>query len=144
MIVLDASVLIAHFEETDPFHEQATALLSSAADQALAASAITVAEVLVGPARAGQLDRAVGVLGQLEVRTIPLSEATPPQLAALRAETGLKLPDCCVLVATSLAQGTALASFDNRLRSAARHRGLKVLPEKEHHAAAPARRTLAQ
>ena len=132
MIILDASVLIAHLEATDPFHEQATRLLSSVADQELAASAITVAEVLVGAARAGQLNRTVGLLDQLQVRTLPLSESIPPRLAALRSETLLKLPDCCALLAADQAQGTsALASFDNRLRSAARSRGMKVLPDED-------------
>lgn len=132
MIILDASVLIAHLDKTDPFHQQATALLSSVADQELAASTITVAEVVVGPARAGQVDRAIGVLDQLQVRTLPLGEDSPPRLAALRSETHLKLPDCCVLLAADQAQRTsALASFDNRLRSVARSRGLKVLPDED-------------
>jgi predicted nucleic acid-binding protein len=141
VIVLDASVLIAHLDESDSFHEAATGLLESTADQELAASAVTVAEVLVAPARHGQLDRAVDLLGQLQVRTLPLSENTPRHLAALRSEAGLKLPDCCVLLAASEAQGAALASFDNRLRSVARSRGLKVLPESEHVPAPPAQRT---
>ena len=129
MIILDASILIAHLDETGTFHQQATRLLNSVADQQLAASTITVAEVLAGPARAGQLDRAMSVLDQLRVRSLPLSEDSPPRLAALRSETRLKLPDSYVLLAADQAPDTALASFDDRLRSVARSRGLKVLPE---------------
>ena len=58
MIVLDAIVLIAHFESTDAHHERATRLLLDAADESLGASLLTLAEVLVGPARVGKLDEA--------------------------------------------------------------------------------------
>ena len=51
MIVLDASVLIAHLDSTDAHHDAARRVLHSAAGQDLAASVLTVAEVMVGPAR---------------------------------------------------------------------------------------------
>ncbi|MGC8472970.1 MAG: type II toxin-antitoxin system VapC family toxin, partial [Candidatus Dormibacteria bacterium] len=69
MIVLDANVLIAHLDEEDSHHERASALLADVAADSLCASALTVAEVLVGPARSGHLDRAITVLDQLGVAT---------------------------------------------------------------------------
>ncbi len=57
MIVLDASVLIAHFDADDAHHRRATGLLVSLVDEEFGASPISLAEVLVGPVRAGQLDR---------------------------------------------------------------------------------------
>jgi hypothetical protein len=46
-------------------------------------------------------------------------------LAQLRAETVLKMPDCCVLL-SALDQQARLASFDDRLVKAALARGVDV------------------
>jgi len=125
LIVVDASVLIAHFDATDVHHERASALLLDVADEPLGASALTLAEVLVGPARAGQLDRGMAMLNQLGVSSVSLDEDAPGRLALLRAGTSLKLPDCCVLLAARKAHG-ALATFDNRLAREATEQGIVV------------------
>lgn len=127
MIVLDARVLIAHFDETDAFHQHAGTLLRSVAAQPLGASTPTLAEVLVGPARVGRLDQATAALAQLAVSTIGLGEDAPVRLASLRAGTGLKLPDCCVLLAAEQPGGATVATFDNRLGAAARKLGFPVI-----------------
>jgi predicted nucleic acid-binding protein len=127
VIVLDACVLIAHFDETDAFHQNAGALLRSVADESLGASVLTVAEVLVGPARVGRLDQATAALAQLAVSTIGLDEEAPVRLAALRAGTSLKLPDCCVLLAAEQPGGATVATFDDRLAAAARKLGFRVI-----------------
>ena len=54
-----------------------------------------------------------------------LHEDAPAQLAALRAGTDLKLPHCCVLLATQQTSG-AIATFDDRLAVAAHERGFVV------------------
>lgn len=123
MIVLDASVLIAHLDATDVLHERAGTLLHHAADEALAASPITLAEVLVGPARAGKVDLGTALLHDLDVTSVPLVDDAPARLAVLRAGTGLKLPDCCVLLAAEQTHGE-VATFDDRLATAAHERGL--------------------
>lgn len=125
MIVVDASVLIAHLDAADPHHERATALLHDAADEPLVASPVTLAEALVGPARTGQLGRATSAVDQLGVTAAPLGDDAPIPLASLRAATRLNLPDCCVLLAAEQAQGE-VATFDDRLAAAARERGLVV------------------
>lgn len=127
MIVLDACILIAHFDASDVLHAKADELLWSVADQRLRMSQITEAEVLVGPARAGRLDRAIAALAQLGVQTVPLGENGPARLAMLRAETRLKMPDCCVLLAAEQAGTARLATFDERLGEAASQRGFTVL-----------------
>lgn len=124
MIVADASVLIAHFEDADEHHEAAADLLLEVADLQLGASSITVAEVLVGPARTGRLEHARGALRALGVTEIPLGSGAAPRLATLRAETGLKLPDCCVLLAAEEMSARRLASFDARLIGVAAGLGL--------------------
>jgi predicted nucleic acid-binding protein len=125
VIVLDASVLIAHFDGTDPHHEAATALLLEAIEEGFAASPLTLAEVLVGPARAGRLAEAEAVLRELDVAAVPLPEDAPPRLAQLRADIGLRLPDCCVLLAAQDSSGV-VATFDDRQATRARELGLSV------------------
>ena len=125
MIVLDASVLIAQFEASDAHHDRAADLLVEAADERLAASPLTLAEVLVGPARSGRRDAAQVAVETLGVDLIPLSPDAPQRLAALRAETRLRLPDCCVLLAAISAKA-AVATFDERLAAAATELGLTV------------------
>ncbi len=125
MIVLDASVIIAHLDATDALHDRATALLLGVDSEDLGASPLSLAEVLVGPARAGRLDRAVAALDQLEVTSVNLDRDAPTRLAVLRAGSSLKLPDCCVLLAAQQVHG-AIATFDEALAAAARRDGLDV------------------
>lgn len=127
MIVLDASILIAHLDAADEHHRRATAILVSAAtdDEDVAASPITLAEVLVGPARAGRLEQALAALRQLGVINVDLPTDAPAQLAELRAETGLKLPDCCVLLAATQ-MGASVATFDAAVAGAATRRGVPL------------------
>ncbi|MBN9608082.1 MAG: hypothetical protein BGO26_05695 [Actinobacteria bacterium 69-20] len=127
MIALDACVLIAHLDSSDACHAAATKLLADTGGQQLIASPITIAEVLVGPARAGQLDRGMNALRQLGVDAVDLGADAPWQLAILRAETGLRFPDCCVLL-TAEAFAAEIATFDERLRVVAEGRGIAVRP----------------
>lgn len=125
-LVLDASALIAHLSVDDAHHEVTETVLRAATGQALAISPITLAEVLVGPVRAGQLPAASRALDVLGLRTIALDADSPTQLATLRAQTGLKMPDCCVLVAARSA-GASILTFDDRLAAASRTLGIQVL-----------------
>lgn len=124
--MLDASVLIAHLDAGDAHHDRAFELLLAASGERFAASALTVAEVLVGPARTGAVERAGAALRRLGVETVPIDAQAPAVLAGLRAATGLKLPDCCVLLAAQQFEA-GVATFDGRLAGAARSRGLEVL-----------------
>lgn len=125
MIVLDASVLIAHLESADAHHDRATQLLLDAADESLGASPLTLAEVLVGPARVEKLDLAQSALRELDVATVPLDEDAPARLATLRASTRLRLPDCCVLLAAESAKA-AIATFNDRLATSATDLGIAL------------------
>jgi predicted nucleic acid-binding protein len=125
LIVLDASVLVGHLSLSDVHHERATKLLMEAAEESFGASPLTLAEVLVGPARSGSLDRANSLLGELGIRNLGMDDTAPSRLATLRAATGLKLPDCCVLLAAE-PEHAELATFDERLASIARELGIGV------------------
>ena len=48
------------------------------------------------------------------------------QLAELRVESGLKMPDCCVLLAAITCHG-AVATVDNRLANVATARHIRTL-----------------
>ncbi len=123
MILVDASVLIAHLDEDDAQHERAVECLLEWAEQPLACSPITLAEVLVGPARQGRLDRARDALARLGIDEVPLPVDAPARLASLRAETQLKLPDCCVLLAAQHGTARAVLTFDERLARSAERLG---------------------
>ena len=127
MIVLDASVLIAYLDGDDSHHTAAESVLVAAVDDNLAASSITLAEVLVAPVREGRLDQTLAALSDLEIQELPLPADSAVQLARLRAGLGLKMPDCCVLLATEDAAAATIATFDGRLAQAATGRGLLVL-----------------
>ena len=123
MIVLDASVLIAYLDAEDAHHHKAESLLAREIDDEFAANPLTLAEVLVGPSRTGRLEAARSVLRDLEVGEQPFPADTAVRLAQLRADTGLRMPDCCVLLAAQDA-GARVAAFDDRLIRGAEELGL--------------------
>jgi predicted nucleic acid-binding protein len=124
--VLDASVLIGHLDNNDPHHARAVGLLDATGGQVLGASTITLAETLVTPVRAGRLADAHEALNRLGVRELALGDETSSRLARLRADLGIKLPDCCVLLAAQEHAG-AVASFDAGVIKAARKLGLHTI-----------------
>ncbi len=88
-----------------------------------AVSPLSLAEVLVVPARDNRLDAVSEALRDLGVRELPLPDGSAVKLALLRAGTRLKMPDCCVLLAAEQEQAR-VASFDDRLLDAAKKRNL--------------------
>lgn len=127
MIVLDASVLIAHLNPVDSHHSSATTILLGANPGSMLVHTVTMAEVLVGGVRVG---RGVSMWDDLRAAGIDVAQSDadePLRLAELRANTGLKLPDCCVLD-VALHHHATLATFDVALASVARHRGVTVIP----------------
>ena len=126
MIVLDASVLIGYLDAGDAHHDRATALLTREVDDDFVVNLLTLAEILVAPTRTGQRDTVLSILADLAVETLPFPEGAAVTLAQLRAETVLKMPDCCVLLSV-LDQQARLASFDDRLVKAAHTRGVDVV-----------------
>jgi len=128
VIVLDASVLIGYLDGDDAHHHGAEALLAAAVDDEFGANPLTLAEVLVVPARDGRLEAVMGVLRYLEIAELAFPSDTASRLALLRVATGLKMPDCCVLLSAEVTNAT-VASFDNRLLRAAKDRGRPVSTE---------------
>jgi predicted nucleic acid-binding protein len=123
VIVLDASVLIAHLDDTNGHHRRSVRALLAVADRPLGASTVTLAEVLVGPARADRLADAVSALAAIGVGELPLGPDAATRLVELRARTALKLPDCCVLLAALDVAADGVRTFDEPLAAAARRLG---------------------
>lgn len=118
MIVFDASVLIAYLDRDDNHHARAATLLEREVDDDFAANSLTLAEVLVVPARENRLRAVSEALRDLELQELPFPADAAIKLAGLRASTNLTMPDCCVLLAAQDADAR-LASFDERLAAAA-------------------------
>lgn len=127
MIAVDASVLIAHLYPRDAHHATATRFLQEVANEPLVAHSLTVAEVLVGGVRVGRGQEMLADIQAVGIEAVTGDGGEPLRLAELRATTGLKLPDCCVL-ATALSNTAALATFDDTLGKAARQLDISVLP----------------
>ena len=129
-ICLDASVLIAHFNPGDAHHRGATQILAEHADSQFHASTLTLAEFYAQPAKAGAEALGVAKAGIAALRVTAVPVADPERLAGLRATTGLKMPDCCVLDAALSGPrpgAMPVATFDTALRLAAHHLGLPVI-----------------
>jgi predicted nucleic acid-binding protein len=127
VIALDASVLIAHLNPTDQHHQAATAILLAGAPGQMLVHTVTLAEVLVGGVRIGQGASMRDDLRAAGIAVAPYDDDEPLRLAELRATSGLKLPDCCVLN-VALHHNASLATFDDALAAAARQRGVRVDP----------------
>lgn len=128
MIVLDASVLIGHFEPADAHHADATALLTAHRLDSFAASVITLAEVYTGATRSGtaQAQRLRELLTQLRIESLDLPAGAALRLGELRATTKLKMPDCCVIYSAEQ-HGAAIATFDDRLAARATDLGITAV-----------------
>jgi predicted nucleic acid-binding protein len=113
LTVVDASVLIGWLDDRDPHHAAAIEVL--AAVDRFMVHPLTLAEVLVHPARHGREGEVVARLEAIGmvVSTLPID---PIALARVRAATGLKMPDCVVLVC-AMTHEAGVATFDERLRA---------------------------
>jgi predicted nucleic acid-binding protein len=127
MIVLDAGVVIAHMSPRDEHHRAATDLLLDLTGDDLVIHPQNLAEVLVGGARVGRAEEMLRDIEAVGVRATAPLEGEPLHLAVLRAERGLKLPDCCA-IHTAVSHAADLATFDQGLRSVARSLGVAVRP----------------
>ena len=114
MIVLDASVVIAHFAVADAHHHDATELLLRSAGERLVVHPLTVAEILVRPAVQGRELKQLERLKSMQVETWAMDADAPLRLARLRASANLAMPDCCVLDLALQMRGS-IATFDERL-----------------------------
>lgn len=125
MIVLDAGMLIALWDRQDAHYAAARSIIQQHSSAVM--HSINVGEALVHPIRRGLEHWARTQLSALDIREAPPVPEEAFLLARARAETGLKMPDCCSLVTAESLQ-LPLATLDRRLAKVARQRGVRVLP----------------
>lgn len=117
LIVLDASVVIAHLDSADAFHMSATSVLLEYATDDLRLPASAYAESLVDPARKGRLDDARDAIATLQLQIVPVDRLVAEKAASLRArERGLRLPDALVLACGEHLRADAIVTADRRWR----------------------------
>ncbi len=126
-MIVDANIIIALLDDQDAQHSVAANLIANT-DSDLLVHEITLAETLVHPYRAGAGALALHLIENLGIRTAESLPGFALYLAEVRAETGLKMPDCIGLALAMKLQHD-LATFDNRLRNAATRLGLRVRPD---------------
>ena len=98
LIVLDASVVIAHLDPADALHARAVSALTAVSDDDLVLPASALAETLVSPARRGRLVEARAAIDSLLIRIEPLTDTIAEGAAGLRAaHRTLRLPDALVI-----------------------------------------------
>lgn len=126
-MLVDAAPWIYLLQDHPEFAPRFEGLFAAAEDGRLelALSTITLAEVLTGPYKAGEVALAKRYEKALNSYSImPFSAAVACQAAQLRAQYGLKLPDAAQL-ATALDMGAAALVTHDRDFTAVR--GLPIL-----------------
>jgi predicted nucleic acid-binding protein len=111
VIILDANVLIAFLDSSDPHHAASTELLERRFVDGFASSVLTVAEALVHPTRVDRQDAALTALLSIGVKVIPLEATDATELARVRNSYRLRMPDA-VALHTAIRTGSELATFD--------------------------------
>jgi predicted nucleic acid-binding protein len=123
--VLDASALIALFNSKDLHHSWAISAMHDTLDLDLTIPALTYAEALVVPFEKNFNDDFLAGISGLDLEVTSLDSHEALEIAELRAETKLRIPDAVVLH-SAIKQSATLITADAKLAMAARIQGLKV------------------
>jgi predicted nucleic acid-binding protein len=97
VVVLDSGALIALYDSQDLHHMWALQMFTDTVGDELVMSALTYAEVLVHPIRAGQRDKFERSIKGLGIRLEKFEPQDAGDLAELRWRSNLKMPDAVVL-----------------------------------------------
>ena len=123
LIVVDASVVIAHLDPADALHHASVKALLEHAEDDLRLPASAYAEALVDPARKGRLEDAQEKVARLLLRIEPIGAAVAEAAARLRAaQPSLRLPDALVLACGEVLAAEAVLTADRGWRRFARAR----------------------
>ena len=125
IVVLDASALIALAASKDPHHDWALKMFRDTTSFQLQMTALTQAEVLVHPAKAGKLEKFLKLISELDLKITPIESNDSSKLANIRATTNLKMPDAVVLHQAVKEKGS-IATTDGQLAKVARSNGVGV------------------
>lgn len=125
VVVFDSDVLIGFLNAGDAHHEAAVEQMRGALAPGTLrwVSAVNYAEILIGPVKAGKQDVVDAMLVRFSIETKQIDMALALRAAAVRAHTGLKLPDAFALATAIHAEhrgydDVTLATFDERVTKA--------------------------
>jgi predicted nucleic acid-binding protein len=117
LIVLDASVVIAHLDPADALHARASAALREYAAEIPRMPASAYAETLVVPARRGALETARDQVARLGIEIVAVDTEMAEVAARLRGRRRrLRLPDALVLACAEVLDADAVLTADARWR----------------------------
>ncbi len=126
MIVVDANILIAFLDRDDAHHAAVVDSLAVTSNEALASTALTIAEALVHPSLAGTAGDAERALDSIGLQRLSLDGGDARSLADLRARSRLRMPDVVVLHAAQQQHAT-LCTIDAALARSAESFGVPTL-----------------
>ncbi|MEJ7893720.1 MAG: PIN domain-containing protein [Solirubrobacteraceae bacterium] len=125
VVVFDSDVLIGFMSPDDAHHGEAVEWMRRAWRPGMRRwlCAVNLSEILIGPLRAGTHARVDMMLVKFSIETMRVDKALAERAAAVRARTGLKLPDAYALATTIHGEklgwtDVELASFDERVLKA--------------------------
>jgi predicted nucleic acid-binding protein len=127
VVVFDSDLVIAFLNREDAHHDAAVELVRRAMNPGnrRMLCAVNYAEIMVGPLRVGKEARDLvwQMLVQFSIETIAVDFDFAGRAAAVRAQTGLKLPDAFALATVIQAEhrgyeDVELASFDQAVLKA--------------------------
>ena len=117
LIVLDASVLIAHLDPADALHRAAQRAFSLYANDELRLPASAYSEFLVDAVRGGWIDEARDAVERMGVRIEPIDAPMADAAARLRARSrSLRLPDALVIACGEVLNADVVLTGDRRWR----------------------------
>lgn len=115
-ILLDSTVLIAALSDTDSHHVSAQEVFSRTSRLQIAVSAVSVGEVLIRPAAAGEesVELFLSKLDKLTNRIIPFEKDHARLAALIRSKQKTTFVDS-MIIATAILENRALISFDRKM-----------------------------
>ena len=123
IVVLDASALIALLSSDDPHHDWAVRMFLDTVAWQFQMTVLNQAEAMIHPTKAGKLKQFHAAVDRLRIEIVPVESSDGAQLAKIRAETNLRMPDVLVLHQALKVDG-AIATTDKVLAKAARARSV--------------------
>jgi predicted nucleic acid-binding protein len=124
-LVLDASVLIALYNDHDPNHKWAVDLMFQCVADKFHMSSLNLAEVTVQPMRLGFEEKFNKGIQGLNIQVSGLTASASADLARIRATTNSPMPDCCAIQLAE-EKSAALATCDRRQGKSAKSLGIEV------------------
>ncbi len=123
IVVLDASALIALLSSDDPHHDWAVRMFLDTVAWQFQMTVLNQAEAMIHPTKAGKLKQFHAAVDRLRIEIVPVESSDGAQLAKIRADTNLRMPDVLVLHQALKVDG-AIATTDKSLAEAARARSV--------------------